>query len=304
MTNAIQPKSRARNDMQIPGGYYIKARKIQESEIAHAPPSTRELWDWLLRTANHKAHKGIERGQLLTSYSLMIEGLSWKVGASKRGYKKHHIATSLKWLSKRTMIQTAKTTRGMIITIVLYDLYQNPKNYETNAETYTESIPETNSKRSMIYKNERMKEEEKEQEGLETPFDRFYEAYPGKKNFLRAAPEWVQNGCTEIADQIMEGLEAQIIERKLLAKHGEFVPQWKNADNWLKDKRWGDTVKTEAEIITEAKGGDPNSEYYEGLNAGKTDVGKCDNQAEKDEYIRTREGKPLEYMRGYMENMK
>ena len=39
---------------KIQGGYYIKARKIQESEIAHAPPHVREIWDWLLWDANWK----------------------------------------------------------------------------------------------------------------------------------------------------------------------------------------------------------------------------------------------------------
>ena len=38
---------------KIKGGYYIKARQIQQSKIAYAPPYVREIWDWLLMQANH-----------------------------------------------------------------------------------------------------------------------------------------------------------------------------------------------------------------------------------------------------------
>ena len=42
---------------KIKGGYYIKARQIQDSEIAHSPPHFREIWDWLIKEANHKDKK-------------------------------------------------------------------------------------------------------------------------------------------------------------------------------------------------------------------------------------------------------
>ncbi len=41
------------------------------------------------------------------------------------------------------MITTAKTTRGMIITILNYEKYQNPKNYETHSETHNEDTVKT-----------------------------------------------------------------------------------------------------------------------------------------------------------------
>ncbi|GAJ02787.1 unnamed protein product [marine sediment metagenome] len=78
---------------EIKGGYYIKARKIQESEIAHSPPHFREIWDWLLKEANHKDKKSsgivIKRGQMLRTYDDIINGLSWKIGYRKQTYTKY-----------------------------------------------------------------------------------------------------------------------------------------------------------------------------------------------------------------------
>ena len=130
----------------IPGGYYIKARRIQESAIANAPPHSREIWDWLLREANHRGRNShgrlIQRGQCVRRYSDIIEGLSWYVGFRKESYTKWQCETAMKWLTKEQMVTTKKTTRGLIITICNYDYYQNPANYENHKERHNETTTE------------------------------------------------------------------------------------------------------------------------------------------------------------------
>ena len=121
----------------IEGGYYIKARKIQESDIAHAPPHVREIWDWFIKEANHKDNKTFKRGQCLRSIKNIQEGLSWSIGYRKMSYKKHQCEFALNWLRKHGMITTSKTTRGMLVTICKYDTYQDPKNYESNTGAST-----------------------------------------------------------------------------------------------------------------------------------------------------------------------
>ena len=127
----------------IPGGYYLKARKTQESWIAHAPPHVREIWDWLIANANSKpknlSGKIIERGQLYTNYESIIEGLHWMVGYRKERYTKAHTETAMKALTKAAMITTTKTAHGMIVTICKYEQYQNPKNYENRNENRNEN---------------------------------------------------------------------------------------------------------------------------------------------------------------------
>lgn len=128
---------------KIVGGYYIKARKIQDSEIATAPPHIREIWDWLLKEANHseKNHYGlsIQRGQLIRTYEDIQDGLHWMVGFRKEKYSKWQCEIAMKWLRNHDMITTMKTTRGMIITICNYDLYQDPKNYESHTKADTKA---------------------------------------------------------------------------------------------------------------------------------------------------------------------
>jgi len=116
-------------DKKIPGGYYIKARKIQHSKIAHAPPYIREIWDWLLRNAHH-TNGSLKRGQCLCSYKQIQEDLCWYVGYRKEKYSKWQCENAIKWLRERAMITTTRTTRGLIVQVVNYDFYQDPKNYE------------------------------------------------------------------------------------------------------------------------------------------------------------------------------
>lgn len=120
----------------VKGGYYLKARCIQESEIAHLPPHVREIWDWLIKECNHKPRKiygrMIERGQRLTSYKEIQEALHWTIGWRKMQYSKGNCETAMKLLKKRTMVTAEKTTRGFLVTVCNYDYYQNPENYVTD----------------------------------------------------------------------------------------------------------------------------------------------------------------------------
>ena len=122
--------------MKIDGGYYIKARCIQNSEIAIMPPYIREIWDWLLKEANHSEKKVngsvIKRGQLVRTFKDIQEGLHWMIGWRKMTYKKWQCENAMKFLRERSMITTTKTTRGMLIDIDKYSYYQDPKNYENN----------------------------------------------------------------------------------------------------------------------------------------------------------------------------
>ena len=135
----------------IKGGYILQPRAIDESDISLCPPHVREIWLYFLRKANHTDFGKIKRGQLMTSYSQIIRDLSWKVGYRKEGYKRHHCETAMKLLTKLSMITTTKTTRGMIVTILKYDYYQDKKNYENHNETDNETDNETAMKADTIY---------------------------------------------------------------------------------------------------------------------------------------------------------
>lgn len=128
---------------RIRDGYYIKSRNIKNSKISIAPPHIREIWDWILRECNHKDGyvngKKIARGELIRSFKDIQEDLKWMVGYRKETYKKWHCESATKWLTKEGMITTTKTTRGMLIKVIKYDIYQDPKNYENNNESETKT---------------------------------------------------------------------------------------------------------------------------------------------------------------------
>ncbi len=125
--------------MKIEGGYYIKARKLRNSDIAKKPPCYREIWDWLIEQANHSTNGAIPRGSCMRSIRDMQEGLSWYIGYRKGKYTKSQCENALKWLRREGMITTTKTTRGMFIKVDNYKDYQNPKNYESNNGNNNES---------------------------------------------------------------------------------------------------------------------------------------------------------------------
>lgn len=145
--------------MGIKSGYYIKARCIKDSWIAHAPPVVREVWDYLLREANYteKTYDGytVKRGQLFRSYKQIRDDLSWKVGYRVERYHESSMKRAMKALMNERMIELTSEPRGNLITVVNYDHYQDPVNYErtseqTNEETNSE--PRANQCRTPINK--------------------------------------------------------------------------------------------------------------------------------------------------------
>ena len=167
-------------EQQIAGGYYIKARKIQQSDIAHCSPATREIWDWLLMNANYKESKdgSIKRGQLFRSYEDIREGLKWYIGYRTERYSEDVMKASMKTLRRHLMITTTKTPGGVLITICNYDFYQDSKNYEDPNEITNEDPMKTlrRPQGATIY-NKKVKKKKKEDLSLFFKEDSLKEFY-------------------------------------------------------------------------------------------------------------------------------
>lgn len=158
----------------IPGGYILLSRKLIESEIWKKPPLYLKVWIYLLSKAQHKEYKNLKRGQLWTTYQDIIEDCSWMVGARKEKPSKSQIFNILEWMrspcsesnaesnskatANETMIATTKATRGILISIENFNVYQDPKNYESNnesnAESNSEISPKATPNRNRINKND------------------------------------------------------------------------------------------------------------------------------------------------------
>lgn len=83
-------------------------------------------------------------------------------------------------------------------------------------------------------------------------FDEFWSYYPAshRVNKERAYKEWLLVATTpEMASHLVNALRAQLQERTLKREHGVFLPEWKQAHGWLRDKRWKDVVMSAEEIV-------------------------------------------------------
>lgn len=158
-------------------------RKIINSEIWQKPPLYIKVWLYLLISAQHKAYKGLKRGQLRTSISELQDACSHRVGYRIERPSRDQIYQIINWLRKpdeadtesepkatpgATMIATTKATQGMLVNITNYSLYQALGNYgsndESNGEGNDENAPKPNREQRQpnnINKNDKNGKNEK-----------------------------------------------------------------------------------------------------------------------------------------------
>lgn len=136
---------------RIEGGYILLSRKLIESDIWDKPPIYLKVWLYILAKAQHKPYKNLDRGELVVSIPELIEVCSYKVGYRTEKPSKTQIFNVLEWLrssyegsheedAKEPMIETTKTTRGMVVKVLNYSVYQDPKAYERNGEEHDEEV--------------------------------------------------------------------------------------------------------------------------------------------------------------------
>jgi len=237
---------------KIPGGYYIKARKIQNSDVAIAPPHVREIWDWLIKEANHKdqiVHGTlIKRGQLIRSYHDIQEGLHWLIGFRKKTYTKWQCEFAMKWLTKHKMITTRKTTRGLFITICNYSYYQNPSNYESHNESHNDAtmMPQGTDTINKNDKNDKKKEKEsKEKERREFYSQRFetiWKRYPKKDGRKQALKHFMASVKTDEdwrnINKALDNYINYLIEQRTTVKYIKAGSTWfNNWQDWLEKQK-------------------------------------------------------------------
>lgn len=243
----VRPNTQDSQESHIAKGFILLARAIEDSEIAHFAPCTRELWILILRKASHKdsrcGGKTIRRGQWWTDYATIQEALHWRVGFRRETYSRDQIKVAMKQLRSHLMATTRKTTRGLLITVCNYDIYQNPMNYERHDERHN---VDTNvaTLRNKNEKNRRMESlSPSNARERERRFALFWKAYPKKQGKDAAREAFARR---DPDDALLERMLAAIGRQSQ-------TPQWQNhrfipkPENWLTDGCWEDEVP-EAEI--------------------------------------------------------
>lgn len=246
--------------VNIPGGYILIARKILESELMDKPPHYLKLWVWMLGKAFWKDGDKLRRGQFHTTTAEMQEAVSYKIGYRKKLATKDEIRSAYEAFTKAAMITTTKATRGMVITVCNYDLYQNPNLYEGHNEAHNE--PATHPAGQMK-KEKKDKKEPKplsssgdEAQGIEVDFfltkkkrkltgkrlesfNLFWAAFDYKSGKAEAADSWldIPSMTDSLVSQIVAAARKEAAIRPSLRTEGR-TP--KMAQGWISARRWED----------------------------------------------------------------
>jgi hypothetical protein len=124
----------------IIGGATIWARQTIDSEIFFKKPDKWfKIWFYIVNRVNHTERRGFKRGECYIGTGEIEEA----TGASKDQAKK-----CLKWLRDSNMIDTERSTRGMRIIVIKYNVYQDFDSYRSTREA-----PEKHQRSTTINNN-------------------------------------------------------------------------------------------------------------------------------------------------------
>lgn len=139
-------------------GYFLMAKKVMGNEIWSKPAWWFKVWVYVIGNVAFKDHGRFKRGQGLFTCKKIHADCHLAQEGVKPETAENWIRTGRRW----GQITTQKTTRGIIITVVNYDKYQNAIGYKNGTENRTESMTQTESeppKDRMIQKEVKKKEE-------------------------------------------------------------------------------------------------------------------------------------------------
>jgi len=217
-------------------GWVKLYRRFDQSEAARFPPCTRETWLYLLRNVNHAENGKFKRGSGFFALEDIQDALSWTVGYRVERYSKPQLTKALRRLREALMIETAKATRGLFVTIQNYDKYQGVQMGEGNGEG-NEGLPRRQCE-GVHLKQEWKKEETtlRKSAGESTRFAEFWTAYPRKKNKVDAAKAWKAAKGDSIFNEIFSGLQRAIVCPDWTKDGGKYIPypaSWLRAGGWM-----------------------------------------------------------------------
>jgi hypothetical protein len=232
---------------EIPGGYIIIARKFFDSDVMGWPPLYLKLWIWMLGKANrNRKSKNLKIGQFFTTIAEMQEAMSWKVGYRKRKATIAEIRKSYEAFTKSTMISTTKSTRGMLITVLNYEYYQNPKHYEEHNEEHDEGYTKSTVVTHVIKQESK---EIKQDNIYPSSFTSFWGFYPKKVGKGEALKAWKKiRNAADILPQILASIQKQKHTEQWTEKNGKYIP---HPATWLNGRRWEDEVDVQPTIGNE-----------------------------------------------------
>ena len=212
--------------MTIENGATIWARQTIESQIFNKPDKWFKIWFYMVSRVNHTSNKQFCRGQGFFNY----ETIMLKCQATKA-----QVDHSIRWMKREGMLATTKATRGMIVTICNYDVYQRLANYKSDTIGDTKAT-QKRYKSDTINKNDKNVKNDKNKD----LFDIFWKSYPKKVNKAYAKRVFVKlNPSRQLFEKMLSAIEEQKNSIDWKKENGQFIP---HPSTWLNGERWADEL--------------------------------------------------------------
>jgi len=162
---------------KIKGGFVLEARQTFTSEIWKRPAWWYKVWRYIIMKVNwfDNERTGLKRGSGWFTYKTIYSDCHLGLD----NLRVNSITRTMQWLKASKQISTTKSTRGFIINVINYNLFQDFNNYEVQAEIHTPiHIPSTGSPQPVHTISEgSYKEVKKKETTLPNPAVRLLIAY-------------------------------------------------------------------------------------------------------------------------------
>jgi hypothetical protein len=148
------------NNNFINGGAFQIARKIFESDLWLNKPATwTKIWVYILGNVNHKKNGKFERGEGFFNLTRELKNIGKDITSDM-------VKKFCEYARRSEMVSTRRSTRGIIIKVIKYDVYQSLGNY-VSTSLGTREAREKHERSTTINKND--KNDKNVKKGEETP---------------------------------------------------------------------------------------------------------------------------------------
>jgi len=261
-------------------GYTKAYRKELDSDIWKMPPLYQRVFFYLRQSASWETdlfptQKGfkiaLNPGQLITSLSVIAEGVSWYEYGVKRVPNRKTIKDILGWLESNAMVTVVSNRHGTFIIIMNWDTYNHCGTEKVTPNKQHKVTPKKQSLDTLkeVKEVKELKKKDKNlsafknavdipvQDGIDflttkkkrklngsafKSFMLFWNAFDYKKGKREAADAWydIPMLTDSLVEVIVIAAKAESDRRPELQRHGK-TP--KMAQGWLSGARWEDEVE-------------------------------------------------------------
>lgn len=130
-------------EKKINGGYIYLARHILDSDIfLDKPAEWLKIWIYILLKVQYCNGRRSPKGTGYFNWEAEKENLP--------GVRKWQWHNCIRFLKKERMVATQKTTRGNLIEVLQYHIYQNPETYRSKTSSNTKTTHEQHTSNTII----------------------------------------------------------------------------------------------------------------------------------------------------------